>query len=445
MTPKPICHPCKKFTWEELANHNKADDAYVAVRGNVYDITNFIKRHPGGEDILLFAAGRDATQAFETYHELGKPDLVLKKYFIGTLISNELPVFIEPTEFHRTLKKRVEDYFQNNQIDPKNRITIWLRYAVIFGSLIGSYYAQFFITYIVERTWLQIMFAIIMGFACAQIGLNPLHDASHFSGATHDFLNGASHLVWTYQHAFGHHIYTNIADADPDILTDDPDFRRIKPSQNWYSRYINQQTFVPLLYGLLAFKTRIQDISIVYIIGSNGKIRINPLSTWHTSIFWGGKAFFILFRIIIPLIIIPAWKFALLFVIADLVTSYWLALTFQANHVVEEVEWPLPDETGLIQKDWAEMQIVTTLDYAYDSYFWTSIVGSLNYQAVHHVFPQVSQHRYGEIAPIVKETCKEFGIPFYYKETFWDAFRSHLEHLRLMGLPPQSKGDIKVE
>lgn len=53
---------CKKFTWEELSKHNKSDDAYVAIRGNVYDITKFIKHHPGGEDILLFAAGRDATQ-----------------------------------------------------------------------------------------------------------------------------------------------------------------------------------------------------------------------------------------------------------------------------------------------------------------------------------------------------------------------------------------------
>ncbi|CAG8784098.1 6395_t:CDS:1, partial [Dentiscutata erythropus] len=52
----------KKFTWQELAKHNKHDDAYVAVRGKVYDITNFIERHPGGDDILLLAAGRDITQ-----------------------------------------------------------------------------------------------------------------------------------------------------------------------------------------------------------------------------------------------------------------------------------------------------------------------------------------------------------------------------------------------
>ncbi|CAG8697317.1 16590_t:CDS:2, partial [Acaulospora morrowiae] len=124
--------PGKKFTWEELAKHNTRDDAYVAVRGNVYDITNFIKNHPGGEDILLFAAGRDVTQAFETYHELGKPDIILKKYFIGTLVSNELPTFPEQSEFHRTLKKRVEEYFRKNEIDPKNSPSIWIRYVIIY-------------------------------------------------------------------------------------------------------------------------------------------------------------------------------------------------------------------------------------------------------------------------------------------------------------------------
>jgi len=52
----------KTFTWEELSKHNTPDDAYVAVRGSVYDITNFINRHPGGEDVLLMVAGKDATQ-----------------------------------------------------------------------------------------------------------------------------------------------------------------------------------------------------------------------------------------------------------------------------------------------------------------------------------------------------------------------------------------------
>ncbi|RHZ54733.1 hypothetical protein Glove_423g15 [Diversispora epigaea] len=443
----------KKFTWEELAKHNTRDDAYVSIRGNVYDITGFITRHPGGEDVLLFAAGRDATQAFETYHELGKPDIILKKFYIGTLVSHELPIFPEPSEFYRTIKTRVEGYFRKNGIDPKNSPSIWIRYALIYGSLIGSYYAQFYIPSIVEMTWLQIILAIILGFSCSQVGLNQLHDSSHFSvthdpfvwrilGATHDFLNGCSNLIWMYQHVLGHHIYTNIAGADPDILTRDPDIRRIKPNQPWYSRYINQHLFVPILYGLLAIKVRFQDINIAYIIGSNDNIRLNPLTNLQTFIFWGGKIFFIFYRFIIPMSILPFWKVLTLFAISDAISSYWLALTFQANHVVDEVEWPLPDKNGLIKKDWAEMQVVTTQDYAHESFFCTYIVGSLNFQAVHHIFPHISQHHYHKIGPLVREICQEFGIKYYYKETFWEAIGSHIEFLKLMSVKPNDDGKI---
>ena len=38
-------------------------------------------------------------------------------------------------------------------------------------------------------------------------------------GSTHDFFNGASMLAWIHQHTFGHHPYTNIDGADPDVVT----------------------------------------------------------------------------------------------------------------------------------------------------------------------------------------------------------------------------------
>lgn len=213
----------------------------------------------------------------------------------------------------------------------------------------------------------------------------------------------------------GHHPYTNIAGADPDVSTSEQDVRRIKPNQKWFWNHVNQQMFVPFLYGLLAFKVRIQDINILYFVKTNDAIRVNPLSLWHTVMFWGGKLFFVWYRVLVPLQFLPVKKVILLFTVADMVSSYWLALTFQANHVVEEVEWPLPDENGVIQKDWAAMQVETTQDYAHDSYVWTSITGSLNYQAVHHLFPNVSQHYYPEILDIIKKTCTEYKVPYLVK------------------------------
>lgn len=66
-------------------------------------MTEFRNRHPGGEDVLLVAAGRDSTQVFETYHPLRIHEL-LSKYQVGVLVTHELPTFPEPSPFFVALK-----------------------------------------------------------------------------------------------------------------------------------------------------------------------------------------------------------------------------------------------------------------------------------------------------------------------------------------------------
>jgi len=64
------------FTREEVAKHNKPEDAWIIVDGNVYDISKFAKLHPGGKETLLDYAGQDATEDFFGLHRLE----VLDKY-----------------------------------------------------------------------------------------------------------------------------------------------------------------------------------------------------------------------------------------------------------------------------------------------------------------------------------------------------------------------------
>lgn len=54
-------------------------------------------------------------------------------------------------------------------------------------------------------------------------------------------------------------------------------------------------------------------------------------------------------------------------------------------------------------------------------------------QVEHHLFPGISQYYYPEIAPIVKQTCKEFNIPFRYENTFAAALLEHFKYLKQMG------------
>ena len=42
---------------------------------------------------------------------------------------------------------------------------------------------------------------------------------------------------------------------------------------------------------------------------------------------------------------------------------------------------------------------------------YTRLMGGINYQIEHHLFPTLCNHKLAEISPIVKKTCKEFNIP----------------------------------
>jgi len=239
----------------------------------------------------------------------------------------------------------------------------------------------------------------------------------------------------------GHHPFTNLTEdtdlaiaLDPDVSTNDPDVRRIKPHQKWYDRYKWQLFYVPFLYGLIFIKYRINDFIIMFITRREGVIHVNPPDFWHWTIFISGKLFFVFFRIIWPLYYISLGKTFLIFMLSDLITSYIYAFVFQVNHVVEVAQWPTVNkENGYVDMDWAEMQVKTTLDYAHDSWWTTFLTGALNYQTVHHLFPYVSQIYYMDIGPIVKQHCKQYNIQFNELPSYWDALKAHLSYLSVMG------------
>ncbi len=51
-------------TWIELAKHNKKSDCWIAIEGKVFDVSSYFAEHPGGDDVLMNHAGRDATKGF---------------------------------------------------------------------------------------------------------------------------------------------------------------------------------------------------------------------------------------------------------------------------------------------------------------------------------------------------------------------------------------------
>ena len=64
-TSKVAAASNRSITQEEVAKHSTASDCWMAIEGNVYDVTSFIPNHPGGQAIAL-GCGKDATALFNS-------------------------------------------------------------------------------------------------------------------------------------------------------------------------------------------------------------------------------------------------------------------------------------------------------------------------------------------------------------------------------------------
>ena len=74
------------MSMDELATHCKPGDYFIALYGQIIDVSNFISKHPGGEKILKANAGKDATQKFESIWVFESLPLSLLFYFMFILV-----------------------------------------------------------------------------------------------------------------------------------------------------------------------------------------------------------------------------------------------------------------------------------------------------------------------------------------------------------------------
>ncbi|CAI6095023.1 unnamed protein product [Clonostachys chloroleuca] len=78
----------QEFTRDQVASHSSKDDLYLIVRNKVYNASEFVAEHPGGEEVLLEIAGRDATEAYEDAGHSEEADEILVDLFVGELSAN---------------------------------------------------------------------------------------------------------------------------------------------------------------------------------------------------------------------------------------------------------------------------------------------------------------------------------------------------------------------
>ena len=70
----------------DVLMHAKASDCWVIIDNKVYNITRFLTSHPGGSEILMDYAGKDASGAFDDVGHSSTARMQLAAYCIGALV-----------------------------------------------------------------------------------------------------------------------------------------------------------------------------------------------------------------------------------------------------------------------------------------------------------------------------------------------------------------------
>ncbi len=352
---------------------------------------------------------------------------------------------VDSARFFRTLNKRVNTYFKDNNIARTGNWKLYLKTLVMFSLYLSPY---FLLLTLDLPAWAQLLLTIVMGVGMAGVGMNVMHDANHGSYSSKKWINklmGSSMYIlsgnvynWQVQHNVLHHTYTNIHGHDEDIdvgniirFTRHTKWRRFHKFQHYYSVF---------LYGLLTFNWMLtadfkQTRRYLAKNLSYGKMP-KPISQW--SILLITKMLYVATWIVIPLIFfnIAWWKILLGFFIMHYTAGLILSIVFQLAHVVEEAEMPLPDESGTMKNTWAIHQLFTTVNFSTKNRLVNWFTGGLNHQVEHHIFPNISHVHYTKISRIVKSTAKEFNLPYNEYKSTRKAVMAHFKHLKQMGMNP---------
>ncbi|MEL7118304.1 MAG: acyl-CoA desaturase [Bacteroidota bacterium] len=346
-------------------------------------------------------------------------------------------------EFIRELRARVDAYFKENKLSRHSNFSMVAKTAF----MLGIYFIPLalMLTGVVSSFWMVTAMWCIMGFGMAGIGLSIMHDANHGAYSRHPIVNrimsflinfvGGYHVTWRIQHNVLHHSYTNIHGHDEDI---DLAILRFSPEKEHKKFFRFQAFYAPFLYGTMTFYWFTgKDFEQLWRYHKEDLLKTQGLSITKAMIHLAfHKLWYVTLFLILPLLLIdlPWWQTLIGFSCMHVICSLIISFIFQTAHVIEETDFYGKPEDGSIENNWAIHQLYTTANFANGSRWFTWLIGGLNYQIEHHLFPNICHVHYAKIAKIVKQTAKEFNLPYHQHRTFFDAIRSHFVLLHALGV-----------
>ncbi|XP_062849494.1 acyl-CoA 6-desaturase [Trichomycterus rosablanca] len=416
----------KQYTWEEVQKHNHKGDQWVVIERKVYNVSNWVKRHPGGCRVLGHYAGEDATEAFTAFH----PDQRYVKKFLRPLLVGELATS-EPSQDQNKNAALVEDFrAMRKQLEEQGLFrTNPLFFILHLGHILLLEALSLALLWNFGNGWIiTILCCVILATAQSQAGWLQ-HDFGHlsvFKNSTLDHLvhkfvighlKGASANWWNHRH-FQHH-------AKPNVVRKDPDINMLK--------LLVLGNVQPVEYGVKKLKHMPYNHQHKYffLVGPPLLIpvyfNIHILQTMYLQRDWVDFAWYLSYYARYLSCYVPFFGFLgsmVLITVVRFLESHWFVWVTQMNHIPMDIDHDKQD-------DWLSMQLRATCNVEQSAFNdWFS--GHLNFQIEHHLFPTMPRHNYVHAAPHVRKLCEKYGVQYQVKG-LWEAWSDIVRSLKKSG------------
>lgn len=350
------------------------------------------------------------------------------------------PKFVVPKEsFHVVLKNRINEYFETTGKAVSGNRQLYVKAAILLAAFFFLYIHLVFFT---PGAFFAIAECVLLGIVVSGIGFNIMHDGAHGSFSQHKWLNGAaaytlnvlggSSFMWNVKHNIIHHAYTNIDGVDDDI--DIQPWLRMSTTQRKWKIHRYQHLYFWVFYALLYILWVLVLDFTKYFRRKIGGMPLKKMKLSDHVVFWSFKVIYWSVFALVPIYTVGFLAWLTGFLTFTIVAGFVLSIVFQLAHTVEHTHFPMPhEETGKMDDEWAIHQLKTTANFAPKNKFISWLVGGLNFQIEHHLFPKISHIHYSKLRKIIKQACAEYNVPYIEYPKMRHAVVSHVSFLKQMG------------
>ena len=346
------------------------------------------------------------------------------------------------SSFYQSVKKSVDTYFKTKKLKKTGNWKLYLKAWILIPAALGVY------SYLLLGHYSRVsgaLVAILFGLTLVCIAFNIMHDACHNSYSGKKWVNsimglsmnalGSNAFMWKIKHNVIHHTYTNIDGIDDDIANSP--LLRLCSTQKWFPLHRFQFLYMFVLYSVSTLSWMLRYDFVIYFTKKINTTSISRIDLRQHVLFWVSKGLYAFFYVGLPIYALGWQPWLAGFLIVHITMGLSITVVFQLAHMVEKTTFDVAGETHkVINSEWAIHEIRTTADFAPENKIISWLVGGLNFQIEHHLFPQISHIHYAALSKIVRRQCELFGLPYNFYPSAWQAICSHVRLMRKLGQHP---------